>query len=116
MAIDRHTRNRQIGAVLMRARRRAKKTRIEVAEAVGIPRHRYSDIERGRTFVGAVELEDLVRYLEIPLQEVWPSERVAGDSRTIMVFAQPGESVQVVVALAPEGANLTSINSSSSSS
>ena len=114
MVIDRYTRNRQIGVALMRARHRARKAIIEVAEAVGIPRHRYSKIERGRTFVSAVELEDLVRYLGIPFSEVWPSEWLSGDSQTVVVLPRPGQSVQVVVALAHEDSTESTPDSSHS--
>jgi hypothetical protein len=103
-AEDLHTRNMEIGKVLLRARLRANKSMKECAEAIGSSRQRYAGFESGKVFIGAVELEALMRLLQVPPHEVWPAD-LLGDARDIVVQAKPGETVRVVINVASNTEN-----------
>jgi transcriptional regulator with XRE-family HTH domain len=100
VASSRYERSREIGVALERARRREKKSIRQCAEFLGISRRRYTEIEKGAAFIAAVELEELVRFLRVPPHEVYPADLVEEYTRRLVVQAQPGESVQVVVNIA----------------
>jgi transcriptional regulator with XRE-family HTH domain len=93
---DLYARNREIGLALARARRRARKSMKACAEVVGTSRQRYAGFETGKTFIEAVELEALMRFLQIPLHEVLSPDLLA-DVRDIPVQARPGETLRIVV-------------------
>jgi hypothetical protein len=64
---------------------------------LGITTRRYSAIERGTSYITAVELEEIVDYLDIPPHEVWPQPLMDKGRRRVVVEAQPGESVELIV-------------------
>lgn len=99
---DLHTRNREIGRALLRARRRARRSMRECASHIGTSRQRYAGFEAGTAFIGAVELESLVRYLNIPLHEVLSQDLLADNISDIVIEAQPGDTLRVVVKVAPD--------------
>jgi transcriptional regulator with XRE-family HTH domain len=92
-------RAQEIGRVLFRARSRAEKSLRECAEQIGTSRQRYANIERGKVYVGAVELEALMRYLEIRPEEIWPEDLFAmiRGEREIAVNVAPGEILNIKV-------------------
>ncbi len=100
MGSNRYERSREIGIALERARRRQKKSIRQCAEFLGISRRRYTEIEKGTAFIAAVELEDLVLFLGVPPHEVWPASLLEEHTRRVLVEAQPGDSVQVIVNIA----------------
>ncbi len=90
-----YRRSREIGEALARARRRLGLTQDECANHIGTSRKRYGGIERGVSRISAVELEQLVAFLQIPPYDVWPAHLIA--PHTIQVRARPGESVFVII-------------------
>lgn len=90
-------RNREIGSILAYARHQASRTQEECARAVGTTRRRYGLIERGEVAVSAVELEALMRYLNVPAHIIWGDLVPTTPPRQVVVQAQPGELVQLVV-------------------
>lgn len=94
-------RNQEIGALLQRARLRAKKSIRATAAHLGTTKERYAAIESGRSFISAVELEDLLRWLRIPYHEVWPPY-ITGDPPDVVVDALPGQAVTIRVHVAAE--------------
>lgn len=90
-------RNRQIGIILTEARQQSSFTQEKCAQFIGTTRRRYGLIERGEVPVRAVELEVLMRVLNIPAQMIWGELIPINVSRQVIVYAQPGESLQLVV-------------------
>jgi transcriptional regulator with XRE-family HTH domain len=99
MPVDLNERNREIASILREYRRQARRTVSECAAHVGTTRRRYTQIEAAQSYVTAVELEELVRLLQIPPARVWPAALAGGDSREVSVQARPGERVEIVVRL-----------------
>lgn len=95
-------RSKQIGAALKRARLRTGKSMRHCSAHLGITTRRYSGIERGTSYITAVELEAIVDYLDIPPHEVWPQPMIDKGRRRVVVDAQPGESIEVLVNIAAE--------------
>jgi transcriptional regulator with XRE-family HTH domain len=98
---DLYARNREIGRALLKARQSAKKSMRECAEHVGTSRQRYAGFETGKVFIGAVELESLMRYLRMPAHEVWSQDMLEG-VRDVVVAATPGEMLRILVNVAIE--------------
>jgi transcriptional regulator with XRE-family HTH domain len=90
-------RNREIGSILGQVRRQENRTQEDCARILGTTRRRYGLIERGETPISAVELEALMRFLNVPAQMIWGDLVSTGQPRQYVVHAQPGESVQLVV-------------------
>jgi transcriptional regulator with XRE-family HTH domain len=90
-------RNREIGAILAAARQRQNRTVTECALAAATTRRRYSAIERGEAVVSAVELEALMRFLNVPASQMWRELCSSNVGQHVVVQAQPGERVQLVV-------------------
>ncbi|MDQ3930582.1 MAG: helix-turn-helix domain-containing protein [Chloroflexota bacterium] len=99
-ALHLRERSKQIGEALRRARERARRSVRECSAYIGTAPRRYTKIEQGTVHITAVELEALVQYLDVPAHEVWPMALIAPRTRSIMVNAEPGESVHVVVNIA----------------
>jgi hypothetical protein len=76
----------------------------ECAAYIGTSPKRYAKLEKGAVHITAVELEVLVRFLDAPPHEVWPAALIESRTRRVVVDAEPGESVQVVVNIAPAAA------------
>src|SRR5687767_10461005 len=96
---DLYSRSREIGAVLLNARKRSRRSMRECAEHIGTSRQRYAGFEAGTVFVGAVELEALMRFLNIRPFEVWPSDMLSETSELVLQ-AQPGETLRTRVNVA----------------
>lgn len=92
-------RNRELAAVLKRARLSSGKTIMQCADEIGTYRQRYAAIERGEEPVKAAELEVLVHYLRIPSYAVWPIEQPGTGTRERVVYVHPdeGESLHIIV-------------------
>jgi hypothetical protein len=102
-SIDLQARSKEIGRALAAARRRAKRGIQECADHIGTSWQRYRKIEEGTVYIGAVELEALVRYLDIPAYEVWPEELLSRHTEPVVIVrAEPGRRVQIVVDISPE--------------
>ena len=95
---DLYVRSREIGRALLKARKRSKKSMRECAEHIGTSRQRYAGFETGTVFIGAVELEALMRYLDIPPIEVWPRDMLSQvQVSEVTLQARPGETLRIVV-------------------
>ncbi|MDQ5822773.1 MAG: helix-turn-helix transcriptional regulator [Chloroflexota bacterium] len=94
-------RSRQIGDALRRARERARRSVRECALLLGTSPRRYAKLEQGTVQITAVELETMAEVLDVPPYEVWPMTLIESRTRRVVVEAEPGESVQVVVNIAP---------------
>lgn len=95
---DLYRRSRQIGEVLTKARKKAGRSLREVAEQIGTSRQRYALIEAGQGFIAAVELEVVIRYLDISPEEVLPHdfyESIVGSVQEMTVRSVRGELVRL---------------------
>jgi predicted transcriptional regulator len=90
-------RNQEISQILARARQEQERSVTECAGVLGTSRRRYRAIEAGAVAVTAAELEVLMRYLHVPAQAVWRDLSASVPARHVVVQAQPGETVQLVV-------------------
>lgn len=108
LPVDFTGRSRQIGEALRRARVRARRSIRQCAAHIGTSPRRYGDIERGTVYVAAVELEELAEYLDVPAHEIWPQSRIDKNKRRVVVEAEPGESLEVVVNISAESAGTSS--------
>ncbi len=61
----------EIGSILIDARYRERRTVTECAAVMQTTRHRYRQIEEGNVQVGIVELEKIMRFLNIPPKTIW---------------------------------------------
>lgn len=91
----------EIGRLLERARKSRNISMAECAAEINTSRQRYATIERGSSFVNAVELERLFELLGIPLEAMLTTRGVKGGEesifRDIYVSPLPGEIVRVVI-------------------
>jgi transcriptional regulator with XRE-family HTH domain len=94
-----HERYRQVGQTLRDARGRKHISVTKCAEHINTSRRRYASLESGEAIIGVAELELLIDFLEIPVQEVWPNRERTDGAHRITVQAEPGETVQIVVAI-----------------
>jgi DNA-binding XRE family transcriptional regulator len=90
-------RNREIGDILAEARRRHHRSVTECANAVGTSRRRYNAIEQGEAAINAGELELMVRYLEVPAEEIWRDFCVPTTPRPVVLQVSSGQQIQFVV-------------------
>ncbi len=91
-------RNVDIGRVLEKARTAKNRSYSDCARVIGTTRQRYAALERGASFVNAVEIVRLARYLDIPLDAFGFAEAEAeGPVREVPVTILPGETVRVVI-------------------
>lgn len=93
-----YQRSRQIGEVLAKGRKKARRSLREVAEQIGTSRQRYALIEAGQTFIAAVELEVVIRFLGISPAEMLPAdfyESVVGSVQEVTVRSLRGEIVRL---------------------
>lgn len=101
MAVDKQAlkqRNIEMGQVLAQARTSKGLLMADCASVIGTTRQRYGAIERGESFVTAVELELLMRHLNIPQHVMWPSDdEGARRIRRLPVTVSPDETLYVVV-------------------
>lgn len=65
------SRNSEIGNLLKNAREYRNIPVTRCAELVGTSRRRYLAMEEGKATIGAVELEELVHFLDVPPGRVW---------------------------------------------
>ena len=93
---DLYIRSKEIGKALLRARKRSKKSMRECAEYIGTSRQRYAGFETAAVFVGAVELEALMRYLDIPPFEVWPRD-LLGEINEVVLQTKPGKTLRILI-------------------
>lgn len=101
MAVERpdlRARSEELGQALAHARQRARRSTQECADYLGTSWQRYRRIETGSVYVGAVELEALIEFLNIPTYEVWPVHLASPDlPAPTVIQAEPGERIQIVV-------------------
>jgi transcriptional regulator with XRE-family HTH domain len=91
-------RNIEIGQMLEQARTSKGLLMAECASVIGTTRQRYSAIERGESFVTAVELELLMQHLHIPQHVMWPGDGEDGRRiRRLPVTVSPDETLYVIV-------------------
>jgi transcriptional regulator with XRE-family HTH domain len=70
----------------------------ECASVIGTKRQRYGAIERGESFVTAVELELLMRHLDIPMDAIWSGEGQSQRKiRQLPISDSPDETLLVVI-------------------
>lgn len=90
-------RNRAIGRVLQEARRKKDVPITACAKLIHRSRRRYMDMEAGQAFIGAVELEVLMKFLEIPVQSFWYGEDALLATKPVILAATPGEKMHIIV-------------------
>lgn len=100
-AKDFSERSREIGQVLQRARLRAGKSIRQCSAHLGTSRERYTGFETGKVYISLVEIEELMRYLNIPYHEVW-SRDIGGQPDEVILEAVPGQVVRIRVNVAAE--------------
>lgn len=67
-------RDRIIGVLLRDARRRARRSKAECADALGVSQERIEAYEEGRKSISLPELEVLGHFLNVPLYRFWEAE------------------------------------------
>lgn len=91
-------RNREIGLLLLQARRAKDLTLEECSEAIGISRQYLALVERGESSLSVFHLGELCQLLGIPAEVFFSAP---GSSHTpvrdIAVQVQPGEAVRVFI-------------------
>ena len=97
-------RNREIGKLLASARKAKKVTMEACGNAANLSRQHYAAVERGQSYISAVQLEALSQYLDIPAQTIFSVESAPTAVRDILLQVQPGEVVRVFINL-PQGAH-----------
>lgn len=98
-------RNREVGRILREARQRNGRTVTECAMLLRTSRRRYTAIEEGTVAIQLIELEDLMAYLGISAYTLWkPDASIEAQpaTQTIVVTAQPGHVVQLVLEIREE--------------
>lgn len=91
-------RNMEIGQMLEQARTSKGLLMAECASVIGTTRQRYGAIERGESFVTAVELELLMRHLDIPMDAIWSGEVDSQRKiRRLPITVSPDETLFVVI-------------------
>jgi hypothetical protein len=90
-------RNREIGRILQEARRKKDVPITTCAKLIHTSRRRYMDMEAGRAFIGIVELEVLMKFLEIPVQSFWYGEDALLGTKPVILEAVPGEKMHIIV-------------------
>ncbi len=93
-------RNKEIGAIIARARKLGGQTVSDCAAALKTTRRRYAAIERGDAVINVLELQILMDYLAIAECLVC-DDREAANEPTVDVEAWPGETVHVRFKLRP---------------
>lgn len=89
-------RSKEMGKILGTARRQQGKSLLECANYIGTSRRRYTAIEHGDTPIQLAEMELLIDYLNIPLEQIWPMF-VPVQGRQVVVTLEPGEMIHVLV-------------------
>jgi hypothetical protein len=92
-------RNAEIGRILTLARQTQKRTVTECAQRISTSRRRYVAIEKGEIPLYVPELEALMEFLAVPASAIWKSLGATVERRRITVQAQPGEEVELIVAV-----------------
>jgi transcriptional regulator with XRE-family HTH domain len=100
-------RQKLVGVLLRQARLAAGKTQKECAEELGVSHQHISEYEYGRRDIPVVELEDLVEFLEVPvetfLEHEIEQERLDPVSETFPPTSPPvADSLAVLSHLPPE--------------
>lgn len=99
---EERTRNREIGGLLERARTMAGHTQRDCAAAAGVSRGHYQGIERGTSSMSVAQLERLLTFLDLPIDEIL--RPLAGkplpthsSSQEISLRAGIGQPISVVI-------------------
>lgn len=90
-------RYREIGAILAKARAMQKRSVSECAALLGTSRRRYVAMEHGKAIIGIAELEELMRYLNIPSDTIWPEAQGSAEPGKLIMRTLRGEVVRVSV-------------------
>lgn len=93
-------RNREIGAILAKARLLQRRTVTECAELLKTSRRRYNAMERGEVGISIAETELLLQYLDVPALYISPKIFASGTS-SVVVEELPEE---IVVRIKQHGA------------
>ncbi len=92
-------RNQEIGQLLQQARGAHHLSVTACAQLLGTSRRRYNDIEQGFVPITLAELELLLPFLGLPVQQIWPDVGNPVKVQQVIVAARPGDTVQVVFAV-----------------
>lgn len=90
-------RNREIGKILQEERKNKDIPITACAKLIHTSRRRYMDIEAGQAFISAVELEILMKFLEVPVQRVWHGRDTLLVRQPVILEAIPGEKMHIIV-------------------
>jgi transcriptional regulator with XRE-family HTH domain len=101
ISVEMNARNAELGRLLERARMSKNISMAACAAEINTSRQRYAAIERGSSFVSAVELERLFRLLDISIEGPWATKDTERNEqrvyRDIPVHVLPGEIIRVVI-------------------
>jgi transcriptional regulator with XRE-family HTH domain len=90
-------RNEEIGQLLRAARGRKHVPVTKCADLVGTSRRRYVSLESGEVAIGVAELEALMDFLEISIDEIWHGAKREVAPHQVVIQALPGEPVQILL-------------------
>lgn len=90
-------RNRQIGRIVQEARAARGLSITKCARAIGTSRRRYLAMEAGEVMIGIAELEELMRFLGIPPERVWPGPITGQLPTPVILEVEPGERLYIVI-------------------
>lgn len=92
-------RNQEIAELLHRTRNGKNVPATKCAQMLGTSRRRYNAIERGETPISVGELEVLMRFLDIPVDRLWPvqAQPAQSDQKPVVVHVPQGQEVHLVI-------------------
>ena len=94
------TRQREIGEIIREHRKLRGVTMQQCGQLLGIRRQSYAAKELGEAAIGAAELELVMEFLGISLDEMYPPKETAGRVRRVELPILPGETLQITIDMA----------------
>lgn len=96
---NRRRRERNATSPKTKTKRTNKYSLRSCADVLEISREKYTDIEKGTSPISIPQLETLAKYLEIPLEDLFPHglPGVKGPIVTTSVSAEPGQVIHLIV-------------------
>jgi transcriptional regulator with XRE-family HTH domain len=96
---NRRRRERYDARPKTKAKRTNKYSLRSCANVLGMSRQKYTEIEQGTSPISVPQLETLAKYLEIPLEDLFPDglPGVDGPIVTTSVSAEPGQVIHLIV-------------------
>jgi len=76
---DRELRRKELGALIRKARKQARRSPIQCANLLNVPVQNILEIESGQADISAAQLETLADYFSVPMTYFWNKEPLAED-------------------------------------